>query len=944
MTAKRENMKTTIKDALDAMSYFLAGTFLLQILLDPRLANLPTRNVTAIRWFGYGFIIVGILLSLVSILVVFKANIVNKGYDHAQRWLRFPLFLVTLCAVVVSGLLVGSYLLMIIMFFLVSFTFLWYALIIIGSDLKRSMKSLNDLGKLLVVAGIPFLWIRFVGLIFQVALPFEGCLLAIGIGLLAIGGLLILIGSLVTHSKEESERARIKDEQKYQLAEGTEFSGLLVDEPIRTPGQDRLSRAKFAESVAQMLFLHSDPSCLITALTGPWGSGKSSLLNLIEHNLRAKSSTTSRIMVIRFNPWNIASLDQLTAMFFQELKVAVQGKEVVNELTNKTVKLLNVFSGILSVGGFSPVGSQYFSLGAEAAGRASATIRESQNKSLAEIKGELDGLLFKTAKRIFILIDDIDRLDQDSVKLLFRMIRLNADFRNTTYLLAFDPKIVEGLLDAEQHAHGKEYLEKIVQLPISIPAADEAIIREILGRELNNLIAKYGEARFDTKRWEKMVTSGDFFKYFRTLRDVVRYTNGLKINYALVSNNVNMVDFMAVEAIRIFAGESHDAIRRNKSLLTRLNTDSGLHGQRENVGDTKKVLSQIFDPKRGQQALSEEARRADIVQATCRVLFPQLDRIYGGGTYDTRSEQSWRQQKRICAKEIFDNYFLLGVPKGEISDEEMRIILAQSNDHLSLKKALDELFDRGLGQRFLELVEDYLECIQSECIEETILSLFETEDKIISVRRVMLDIGADTRAARVIYLLLKRIEGLDAKRSVIENAVKRSTKIFLPVYTVSFITPDKNERDSTRGLQELDFSLKEVDELRKLCVQKIEEFADSGMLSKSPQLGMVLFRWLDWGDKSKVKTYVKTLVETDEGVLDLLIGLSSEVLSGSGRYTRIDRSHIAEFIDINLIETKVNDKIRPKASQFNPRQKEALEAYLRSGTQKDNNARKRPTV
>lgn len=928
-------MKRTVEGALvDAMSYFLAGTFLLQVLLHPGLANLPTQTVMSIRGFGYGFLVVGVFLALVSIPPIFKMRIIRAVYDRIHKWLVRSLFLVTLCAVAVTGLLVESLPLMLIMFFFVCFTYLWSTLRIIGSDSKRSMKSLTGLGKFLALAGVPLLWVRFVGRVFEVVVPYESYLLIIGIALLVIGCLLILIG-IATHSREESKHAMTRDEQKDQLAEDTESSVLLVDEPIRTAGQDRLNRKQFATRLAQTLLLHTDLSCLIAALNGPWGSGKSSLLNLIEQNLRAESSTTNKILVIRFNPWNISNLDQLTAMFFQELKVAVLGKEVVNRLTDRTVKLLNVFSGVLSVGQLSPIGNQYFALGAEAVSRISATIKESKDKSVAEIKSQLDELLCKTAKRIFILIDDIDRLDQDSVKLLFRMIRLNADFRNTTYLLAFDPKIVEGLLDAEQPAHGKEYLEKIVQLPISIPSVDEAIIREILGKELDNLIARYGEGKFDTKLWQTMVTSGGFFKYFRTLRDVVRYTNGLKINYALVSNNVNMVDFMAVEAIRIFAGESHDAIRRNKALLTRLNTDRGLHGQGENIEETKKVLSRIFDPKQGQQASSEEAGRADVVKATCRILFPQLDRIYAGWTHDARSEQSWRQGKRICAKEIFDNYFLLGVPMGEISDEEMRTVLARSNDHLSLKEGLDELFDRNLGRRFLDMAEDYLGCIPTQYIEGTILSLFEIEDKIVSEPSVMLGMSADLQAARVIYQLLKQTAEVGTRLQVIKSAINRSPKICSPVYTVSLITPEEDDKSSGRALQELGFSTKELCELHKLCVSKIEEFADSGTLSKSPHLGMILFRWLDWGGESKVKAYVKKLADSDEGVLDLLIGLSTEVLSDSGRYTRIDRNNIAKFIDVSLIDSKVNDNVKPKASQLNPRQKEALEAYLRSIAPKD---------
>ena len=95
---------------------------------------------------------------------------------------------------------------------------------------------------------------------------------------------------------------------------------ILVDESITEPTQDRLNRVEFAKHFAETLLGHTDPSCLIAALYCPWGSGKSSLLNLIEKHLRANPSTMDNYIIIRFNPWNISNLDQLITMFFHELK------------------------------------------------------------------------------------------------------------------------------------------------------------------------------------------------------------------------------------------------------------------------------------------------------------------------------------------------------------------------------------------------------------------------------------------------------------------------------------------------------------------------------------------------------------------------------------------------------------------------------------------------
>ncbi len=95
---------------------------------------------------------------------------------------------------------------------------------------------------------------------------------------------------------------------------------------------------------------------------------------------------------------------------------------------------------------------------------------------------------------------------------------------------------------------------------------------------------------------------------------------------------------------------------------------------------------------------------------------------------------------------------------------------------------------------------------------------------------------------------------------------------------------------------------------------------------------MLLFRWLDWGVEDEVKGYARKLADTDEGVVDLLVGLSSEVLSSGGRrHVEIKKDNIAKFVDINIIEKKVNEIKETKLDQLNESQKESVEAFLRGG-------------
>ena len=74
---------------------------------------------------------------------------------------------------------------------------------------------------------------------------------------------------------------------------------------------------------------------------------------------------------------------------------------------------------------------------------------------------------------MIIFVDDIDRLDIDSMLSMFRLIRLNADFINTIYILSFDRQVAIELLESEQKKFGRKYLEKIIQVPFDFAHAGE---------------------------------------------------------------------------------------------------------------------------------------------------------------------------------------------------------------------------------------------------------------------------------------------------------------------------------------------------------------------------------------------------------------------------------------------------------------------------------------
>ena len=200
---------------------------------------------------------------------------------------------------------------------------------------------------------------------------------------------------------------------------------LTPDQPISSLDQDHLDRGGFALELARQLKIYRDDRCLVVALYAPWGAGKSSLLNLLANELARENEPTSLApIVIRFNPWNFSNLDSLLSMFFHELQAGAGRSE--SKVAKNVQKSLQALSVILAVGEISPVGGSWIGFLKRLTDRGAEALKE-KPESLIEVKERINKELRQLHRRIFVLIDDIDRLDQESMRFLFRLIRLNAN-------------------------------------------------------------------------------------------------------------------------------------------------------------------------------------------------------------------------------------------------------------------------------------------------------------------------------------------------------------------------------------------------------------------------------------------------------------------------------------------------------------------------------------
>jgi len=194
------------------------------------------------------------------------------------------------------------------------------------------------------------------------------------------------------------------------------------DSPISVPEEDRFGIDPFARALASSFSGISSPVGATIALNGPWGSGKSSAVNLIRHHLRSNANDDT-LAIIDFKCWWFHGEEALTLAFFQTLNSALskslgdKAKELIPKIGKKLLQAGPVVGPAinLATGGI---------WGAVTSGSLDFTKRFfPEDESVEALFRRLSEALEGQQKRFLVIIDDIDRLTPDEALLIFRLVK-----------------------------------------------------------------------------------------------------------------------------------------------------------------------------------------------------------------------------------------------------------------------------------------------------------------------------------------------------------------------------------------------------------------------------------------------------------------------------------------------------------------------------------------
>jgi predicted KAP-like P-loop ATPase len=227
------------------------------------------------------------------------------------------------------------------------------------------------------------------------------------------------------------------------------------DRPIVANEQDLLGRQQLVARLADWVREAPLEEGFVIGLTGPWGSGKTSVLNLLEESLEPEA------IVVWFEPWLFSDADQLVTRFFDELSAQLKG-DGAKRLCKLGTRMADYGAAL------SPAASVVLGPAGQIAG-APKQLASMQAASASAKRREIRAALQKRPQRIVVLIDDLDRLDPHEVGEVLRLVKLVADLPGIVHVLSYDRPRVERALELLCIDDGNAYLQKIVQASMGVP-------------------------------------------------------------------------------------------------------------------------------------------------------------------------------------------------------------------------------------------------------------------------------------------------------------------------------------------------------------------------------------------------------------------------------------------------------------------------------------------
>lgn len=722
------------------------------------------------------------------------------------------------------------------------------------------------------------------------------------------------------------------------------------DKPISSKDDDFLGRSDFAENLAESILSWKHEESWVVALTGKWGSGKTSIKNLIIQHIYKKSKNT---VILDFSPWQWSSQELITQAFFDELEkqLSIENKKIALEFVNyrnftlkksnfrtlkpiefkklinlknikksllkvltlifaivhntstilyePTIRLLPVFgTGIL----ISPIIDDRFKsyffyafLTFFILGLISSIYQYfyEKNNHLRNHKNILSEALIGMKSPVLIIFDDLDRLNKSQLESLMQLIKSNLDFNNLIFFLLYSKEVVEEKL-TDNSQKGVDYLQKIIQYEVATPIIEDFELRQVIVNNfdifMNTLNVKNKRDIAKPEDFQKIING--ILNYLIDMRAIYRFFNSYRFNLTSLVNNhhleVNAIDFMALEIIRLFEPELFESIKSNGSFLT----GRPYFERTGRIAESNEVEEEINSFKERNISLKNAA--------LLEYMFPILTDY---------SDRTLLKNLKISSDEKFDNYFIYSSSKTKISSYDLELIKNDLSSDINSITIIDNFFSSTKRTSLLAqlyMLSKELNNIEKSNLAVALSRLFQKANSTLSIS------SERQNLLLLVEKLISSIDDVDIKITTFNNLNHANIHSYVTMFLINSLEKYKN---GLSDIQVSEITQSALDKI-KYCMQvHYDEFiADEYIRS--------MYFFFQKHDSKYAKAFFTVQLNDErkfKKTLNIFIGdfgfIGSEAIDASSLFAIIEEAKFKTLLDRALMKNP-DDKFLKNASQL----------------------------
>ncbi len=665
----------------------------------------------------------------------------------------------------------------------------------------------------------------------------------------------------------------------------------LSDTPISTIADDRFGVTPFAQSIARSVLRIAKPVGTVIALNGAWGSGKSSIVNLIRSEISKSEDKT--LVVTEFKCWWFRGEEALMLAFLQHLDAILRNsfgdraKGVISALCRPLLQAAPTVASTLAVatghvwikpiGGFAKILEGWLFSG----------------KTVEQAFKQVTDLLASGNKRFLIVIDDIDRLTPDEAIAIFRLIKSVGHLPNVTYLLAFDRELADKAVEVRFPSEGPHFLEKIIQASFEVP--------EPLKTDLNNAIySAIVEICGQISPERRLHTMNLFWDvvspYLSSPRHVVRFRSAISVTWPSIANEVSLGDYIALETIRLYEPALFKAIRQNKSKLCGLRSDTETRSFKDG-SQFEPYLKGVPDDRH------EQAKQA------LRRFFPRLEK--GGHSHDFL--QLWDVERRVCIEKHLDTYLRLTLSDNAISSAQIDELVAKAGNFDFIQTTFRNAaqMKRGNGSMIPVLLDElntHALRIKDSDVEPLMGALFGIHDEIALPQDANEGFnGWDDTTLRYHWLIRRLTRDrfdLNKRTEIYGRAIEKASFGWLVDFVRSAMAAYRDDRANPVEEGNCLVTENALPPMIERALNTIRSSANDGSLLLRPEVMSILYRWKDFmdGNSAEVKNWTNQLLQDDNAIVILV-----RAMTRNSWVTRMGFDGMGDRVATPVVQAGIDD-------------------------------------